>query len=143
KVYEQKNAIYDNHLLGEAFITEEKFQELKNFKVFPKDLIVSCSGATLGRIAELPENARQGIINQALMRIRLYQIGILNTYFIKLFRSPYMQSKIFEKAWGSAIPNMVGLVVFKEILIPLPPLELQERIVAKLDDLMGYCDALE
>lgn len=29
------------------------------------------------------------------------------------------------------------------IIIPLPPLEIQERIVAKLDELMGYCDALE
>lgn len=29
------------------------------------------------------------------------------------------------------------------IIIPLPPLEIQNRIVAKLDDLMAQCDALE
>lgn len=28
-------------------------------------------------------------------------------------------------------------------IVPLPPLEIQERIVAKLDELMSYCDALE
>ena len=30
-----------------------------------------------------------------------------------------------------------------QIIVPLPPLEIQERIVAKLDELMQYCDALE
>lgn len=143
KVYEQKNAIYDNHTLGEYYITSEKFEELKGFIVKPHDLIVSCSGATLGRIAEIPEGAEEGIINQALMRMTLFQMGITNSFFIKLFRSPYMQKKIFDKAWGSAIPNMVGLVEIKKILIPLPPLHEQEQIVAKLEELMAFCDGLE
>jgi type I restriction enzyme S subunit len=143
KVYEQRNAIYDNHTLGEYFVTKEKFEELKAFRIFPKDLIVSCSGATLGRIAEIPEDARDGIMNQALMRIKLFNSTITNSYFIKLFRSPFMQKNIFSQAWGSAIPNMVGLVEIKKILIPLPPLTEQERIVQKLDELMQYCNELE
>ena len=143
KVYEQRNAIYDDHTLGEYFVTKEKFAELKAFRIFPKDLIVSCSGATLGRIAEIPEDAREGIINQALMRIKLFNSTIINSYFIRLFRSPFMQKNIFSQAWGSAIPNMVGLVEIKKILIPLPPLAEQQRIVTKLDELMQYCNELE
>jgi len=143
KVYEQRNAIYDNHTLGEYFVTKEKFEELKAFSVIPKDLIVSCSGATLGRIAEIPEGAREGIMNQALMRIKLFNSTIINSYFIRLFRSPFMQKNIFSQAWGSAIPNMVGLVEIKKILIPLPPLDEQTRIVQKLDELMQYCNELE
>ena len=143
KVYEQRNAIYDNHTLGEYFVTKEKYEELKAFRIFPKDLIVSCSGATLGRIAEIPEDAREGIMNQALMRIKLFNSTITNSYFIRLFRSSFMQKNIFSQAWGSAIPNMVGLVEIKKILIPLPPLEEQNRIVQKLDQLMQYCSELE
>ncbi|WP_445749375.1 restriction endonuclease subunit S [Polaribacter sp.] len=143
KVYEQRNAIYDNHMLGEYFVTKEKFEELKAFRIFPKDLIVSCSGATLGRIAEIPEDARDGIMNQALMRIKLFNSTIINSYFIRLFRSPFMQKNIFSQAWGSAIPNMVGLVEIKKILIPLPPLSEQNRIVQKLDELMKHCNELE
>lgn len=143
KVYEQRNAIYDNHTLGDYFVTKEKFDELKAFRVFPNDLIVSCSGATLGRIAEIPEEASDGIINQALMRIRLFNSTIINSYFIRVFRSPFIQKNIFSQAWGSAIPNMVGLVEIKKILIPLPPLSEQHLIVQKLDELMKTCDALE
>ena len=54
-----------------------------------------------------------------------------------------MQKNIFSQAWGSAIPNMVGLVEIKKILIPLPPLDEQTRIVKKLDELMQYCNELE
>ena len=143
KVYEQRNAIYDDHTLGDYFVTPEKFKEMKSFTVEPFDLIVSCSGATLGRIAEIPEGARKGIINQALMRIRLYQTAVRNDFYLRLFRSPYMQELIFKKAWGTAIPNMVGLSEIKEILIPLPPYTEQQRIVTKLDELMQYCDDLE
>jgi type I restriction enzyme S subunit len=143
KVYEQRNAIYDNHTLGEYFVTKEKYEELKAFRIFPKDLIVSCSGATLGRIAEIPEDAREGIMNQALMRIKLFNSTIFNSYFIRLFRSPFMQKNIFSQAWGSAIPNMVGLVEIKKILIPLPPLVEQNRIVQKLDELMQVGNELE
>jgi type I restriction enzyme S subunit len=143
KVYEQRNAIYDNHTLGDYFITQEKFNEMKSFLIQPFDLIVSCSGATLGRIAEIPKEAREGIINQALMRIRLFQNVLKNDFFIKLFRSPYLQDLILKKAWGTAIPNMVGLTEIKEILIPLPPFSEQKRIVTKLDELMKLCDNLE
>ena len=142
KVYEQRNAIYDDHTLGNYFITKEKFEELKSFIVKPKDLIISCSGATLGRIAEIPEGAREGIINQALMRVTLFQIGIRNDFFIKLFRSPFMQINIFGQAWGTAIPNMVELDEIKKILIPLPPLAVQQRIVQKLKQLIQICDVL-
>src|SRR3990172_7111389 len=70
KVYEQKNAIYNTIETGTYFINDEKFQELKDFEVCPGDFIVSCSG-TIGKIYQLPSNAPCGIINQALLRIRL------------------------------------------------------------------------
>ena len=60
-----------------------------------------------------------------------------------LFKSKYMQDLIFEKALGSAIPNMVGVVELKRIFIPLPPKEEQKRIVARVDELMQLCDKLE
>ena len=142
KVYEQRNAIYDNHSLGNYYITQEKFRELKAFQVFPKDLIVSCSG-TLGRIAEIPEGAKDGIMNQALMRITLFNSAILNSFFILLFRSPYIQQNIFEQAWGTAMSNMVGLVEIKKILIPLPPIEEQYQIVMKLEYLLQTCKDLD
>ncbi|MEY1637764.1 restriction endonuclease subunit S [Morganella morganii] len=50
--------------------------------------------------------------------------------------------KIDEKASGTTFKEVSGAIVSK-ILIPLPPLEEQSRIVKTVDDLMIICDQLE
>lgn len=62
KVYEQKNAIYNNFEIGTYYINEGKFNELKDFELKPDDLIISCSG-TIGKIAIAPQNIKRGVIN--------------------------------------------------------------------------------
>ena len=93
KVYEQGNAINNDPYRGKYFVNEEKYNELINFKVKPHDMIVSCSGVTLGRICELPSDAKPGIINQALLRIRLRNELILNKYFVIHFRAAFFKRK--------------------------------------------------
>jgi type I restriction enzyme S subunit len=69
KVYEQRNAIYRNADLGFYFIDESKYRELKRFEVKEGDFIVSCSG-TIGKIFQIPGDAKAGVINQALLKIK-------------------------------------------------------------------------
>jgi len=139
KVYEQGNAIYNDPNRGKYFINEKKYNELINFKVQPNDLIVSCSG-TLGRIAQIPTNAKEGIINQALLRIRLVDDIILIKYFLFFFRSEQFQRKIFDQSQGTAMTNLIGIKDFKEIEFSLPPLPEQHRIVAKIEELFSSLD---
>ena len=80
KIYEQKNAIYQNVEIGTYFINEEKYKELNRFEVFENDFILSCSG-TIGRIFRIPQNPPKGIINQALLIIRLNNSLIDFDYF--------------------------------------------------------------
>src|SRR5690606_34664559 len=47
-----------------------------------------------------------------------------------------------EKSLGSAIPNL-STAQINDIVFALPPLSEQHRIVAKVDDLMAFCDQLE
>ena len=57
--------------LAHIFITKEKYDSLIGFAIQPYDIIVSCAG-TIGETYVLPQNSQEGIINQALMLIRLY-----------------------------------------------------------------------
>ena len=134
KVYEQGNAINNDPYRGRYFITREKYDELKNFQIQPFDLLVSCSGVTLGRIVELPKDAEEGIINQALLRIRLNNGLIRNDYFIHYFRSAFFQKKIFLYSQGSAMPNLVGIKEFREIKLFIPPsLEKQGLVLTEIN----------
>ncbi len=66
KVYEQRNAIYQTTELGDYYISQKKFDELKRFELNGGDYIVSCSG-TIGKLYKLPLDAPKGLINQALL----------------------------------------------------------------------------
>ena len=84
KVYEQKNAIQKDCTLGTYYIPMEYYNEkMKGFTVLPNDIIVSCAG-TIGETYILPSSAEIGIINQALMRMRITsQINV--DYFLIYF----------------------------------------------------------
>lgn len=85
-VYEQRHAIHNDFDYAKYYITQEKYEDMIGFKVVPGDLIISCSGVTLGRIAEVPNGAKAGIINQALLKLSLNQELMMNTFFIQQFR---------------------------------------------------------
>lgn len=124
-VYEQTHAIHNDYSFARYYIDEKKYKEMEIFKVVPGDLIISCSGVTLGRISEIPQNAIPGIINQALLKISLNHDIITNEYFMTLFRDKYTQNKIFEISRGSGIPNMPSVSILKQLRFMLPSIELQ------------------
>lgn len=104
-VYEQRHAIHNDFEYEKYYITPKKYHEMIMFKVVPGDLIISCSGVTLGRIAEIPPYAKEGIINQALLKVTLDQSIMTNTFFIHQFRSDRIQDILFGFCRGSGIPN--------------------------------------
>ncbi|MBB1351573.1 MULTISPECIES: restriction endonuclease subunit S [unclassified Pseudoalteromonas] len=142
KVYEQQHAINDDFFRGEYYIDSDKFEELKAFEVKPNDLIISCSG-TVGKVAIAPPNMERGIINQALLKIALNNNALTNEYFKILFPAFYMMTDTLSDLKGTAQKNMVSVDTLKKEPFPYPPLKEQHRIVAKVDELMDLCDALE
>lgn len=129
KVYEQKNAIQKDSNLGHYFISSEKFQELKGFEVLPNDIIVSCAG-TIGETYIMPSDIRSGIINQALMIIRLHNIDI--TPFYLLYFDFILKNEAGKDGKGTAIKNIPPFDILKNYWIPLPPLAEQDRIIKEV-----------
>ena len=130
KVYEQKNAIQKDDTLGTYYITKEKYDTLKNFEVFPNDIIVSCAG-TIGETYIMPNTMRKGIINQALMKITLFEKQMLKYYLL------YFDFKLKQYAqkhgYGVALKNIPPFDILKQYLIPIPPLNEQDRIMNKIN----------
>jgi len=143
KVYEQYCAINDDCSFGRYFITPEKFEEMKGFEVRAGDYLMSCSGVTLGRITRVPEKYEKGIINQALLRIRINERIIGHKYYLYLFRSTFFQKFLFDNSTGTAIPNVKGVKELKAIPIPLPPLPEQQQIVLEVKRRLSVADELE
>jgi type I restriction enzyme S subunit len=143
KVYEQYCPINDDCSFERYYITPDKFEEMKGFAVKSGDYLVSCSRVTLGRITQIPTDFKEGIINQAILRVRINHRYYDKDFFKLLFRSQFFQKQIFDNSTGSAIPNVKGVKDLKVMPIPLFTVEEQSRIVTKVDELMTICNQLK
>ena len=134
KVYEQKNAIQKNYSLGEYYISKQKYNEMKGFTVYPNDIIVSCAG-TIGETYQLPDEAPIGIINQALMRARLHYLPIAQYWLLYFSYILLIENKLVGA--GSAIKNIPPFEKLKSMLVALPPLAEQARILKEYNKVLA------
>ena len=134
KVYEQKNAIYKDCTLGSYYISEQKYNTMKSFEVFSNDIIVSCAG-TIGETYVLPHNCPKGIINQALMKITLFKQEIVKFYL--LYFDYILKIQAQKSSKGSAIKNIPPFEILKNMLMPIPPLDEQQCIVNKINEIFA------
>ncbi|WP_374540199.1 restriction endonuclease subunit S [Flavobacterium sp.] len=100
-------------------------------------LMLTNSGATLGvpRICTFPTTFNDGIA-------AFLGIDNLNKEFLFYFLREKSDYFLKEASRGQGQPNL-NTDIIGSTLIPLPPLHEQEQIVAKLEELLAFCDGLE
>jgi type I restriction enzyme S subunit len=131
-VYEQFHALNNDFTMARYFIDEKKFNELKGFEVKPGDIIISCSGIYLGKLAIIPKDAKKGIINQALLKIKLDEQKMRNDFFIFHFTQKNFKEKYFEANRGAGIPNFPPMPTFKKFPFIAPPIKLQNQFAERV-----------
>ena len=109
-------------------------------KIYPKGTLLVAmygEGKTRGQVAELGIDAT---INQACAAIRVDNTQAL-TAFVKLaLQANYLNMR--ERAEGGNQPNL-NLSKVKEFEIPLPPLDVQTKIVRRVETLFALADRIE
>ena len=103
-----------------------------------RTVLVSING-TLGNVAFY--NDEEIMLGKSACYFNLSH-NIYKHYIKLLLESPYFRTYAIQNSTGSTIKNL-GLKAMNEFPIPLPPLSEQQRIVAKVDELMALCDKLE
>lgn len=108
-------------------------------KLEPSDLLLSITGE-VGLLGLVPEGFGEAYINQHVCLIRFIS-SIRSRFLPEMLRSPlaYMQYNAPQRG----IKNSFRLGDVSEMLVPIPPLAEQHRIVAKVDQLMILCDQLK
>ena len=82
-----------------------------------------------------------GICSSEIVPFNLY--GNINAqYVVYYLKSPYADFVVNSVTYGVKMPR-VGTDTMIELLIPLPPLAEQKRIVAKLEQLLPLCERLK
>lgn len=129
KVYEQSNAIQRSAAIGSRYISREHYESLRRFKCKPGDIIMSCSG-TIGKLFILPNDAEEGIINQALCKFTLGKELLPEVFLL------YMDILIGNiETKGSGIKNISAVKFIKNLEIPVPPIGIQSKLLFELNQI--------
>jgi len=121
------NAVQNRFAWGEhRFISNQKYEELQNYRIFPGDVIVTIMG-TIGRSAVIPDDIPIAINTKHLAAITLDR-ELANPLFLSysIHSSPFVLRQFANKNRG-AIMSGLNLGIIKEIKIKRPPIALQNR----------------
>ena len=119
------------------FITEEKAIEIKRSTVFPGDIVLAKTGATIGKTCIFPEKFEKAIIASSCAKISLDPEKAISGYVYRYLLSPDGYAQIIGQSAGST-RTTIGLTGINNLEIPLPPLDQQKKIAAILDTADAY-----
>lgn len=106
----------------------------------PGDILITRE-APMGEVCIIPAGEKI-CLGQRMMLVRLVPNTIDAEFMIYSLRDPKLMDRVQDKPIGATVQHLrVGGV--ETLLVPLPPLAEQHRIVAKLNVLMALCDKLE
>ncbi len=116
---------------SDEFVTEDG---AKKSTLLPKNTLMVCCIGSLGKFALSNEKV---ITNQQINSIIFYD-DIINYKYGYYYG--FKLEKLLNEVANEAVVKIVNKTIFSNLDIPLPPLEEQKRIVAKLDILFAKID---
>jgi type I restriction enzyme S subunit len=117
-------------------LTDPKIdRQYQRSRLLEKDLLITIRGTT-GRVALVPSELRGANITQDTARVRL-QDDYSKDFFYFLLQSFPVQYQVSLHTLGQAVKG-INIAELKKIHISLPPLEEQEMIAQKLNQITIY-----
>ena len=147
-VIAQKCNQWDGLQIDKAqFIDPETLKSYKQERFLQdQDILWNSTGlGTLGRLVEYREQLNPygiAVVDSHVTVIRTTKSTLDPTYLYFYLRSPIVQGVIEDRADGSTKQKELNISTVKSYEVPLPPLDEQKRIVAKVEALFDQIDLM-
>lgn len=123
-----------------VFLDHAQVNTLRDARVQASDVLLTITGASIGRVCQVPHRLEGACVNQHVCIIRPIT-QVLGPEFLSAFlASPAMQEMIWTEQYGVTRQALTKGQIL-DFDVPLPPLAEQRRIVSKLEELLGKVSA--
>lgn len=126
---------------SDRFINKETFKRLNCTQLLAGDILIARLPSPIGRACLFPESQQTAItvVDVAVLR----PFGFFNSeYIVNAINSKTFHEQVNFYGKG-ATRFRIATGNLKSLLVPVPPMNEQNRIVAKVGELMALCDQLE
>jgi type I restriction enzyme S subunit len=125
-----------------VYLPEEFNEDQSRSIIEVGDVLLNIVGASIGRAAEATRDLAGANLNQAVAIIRLVDRSIVPSYVVKYLVSARAQERIQHRVVDVARANL-SLSDIKTMILPLPHLAEQRRIVEEVELRLSVVQALE
>ena len=124
----------------ENFITEEQSDNLIRSQLNKKCLLTPYVGS-IGNVAIFPGTfkAHLGSNVGKIELLGFNKLSLLEEFVMEYLKSPQGYIQLTKHLKSTAQPS-ISITALREVILPIPPLVEQKRIVTKLDQLMSLVD---
>lgn len=126
----------------QRFVSAEHFEALSSYHLRPGDIVVASLGNPCGRACIVPDSALPALNKADCFRVRLDPAISSNRFITLALNAQTTLARASDLNRGDT-RGRINLSHLKATPIPLPPRAEQDRIVAKVAELMQLCDDLD
>ena len=137
RISDMKNSSVDmNHLM---YVPDDIFRTISQYIIKKEDLYITVAG-TIGRVGIIPASLDGANLTENADRLVFKQLN--KVWLLQFLNSPAVQMQIAESTTKVGQPKL-AIKRIENLMIPLPPLAEQKRIVARLEELLPLCEGLK
>lgn len=137
RVTDMKNQTIDESDL--RYISKDVFEQISRYTINTDDVYVTIAG-TIGAVGAIPPHLDGMSLTENAAKLVFR--GISKEYIIVILQSAFVRNQ-FDEAVNQMAQPKLSLNSIKHTLIPVPSIQEQKCIVAKVEELMALCDQLE
>lgn len=127
--------------LDTNFIEKATYEVLKHYEVIGGEVYITIVGACIGDVGIIPTNLGYSILTENAAKI--VNINNITPDFLAIaLRSSFAKTQIKSKILSATLGKL-ALSRVAEIVVPLPPLPEQQRIVAEIESRLSACESME